>query len=166
MSVLSARELKAMLKTLLPDQRDPSLVNPASIDLRIGVTVLFEVGGGRWKRDDLGRFSEHMPFVVSPGMLVLASTLERVSIPKQYCGSVHLKSTRAREGFDHAIAGFVDPGWDGILTLEIKNVTQYQTLGIYPGMPFVQLVLFKLSSPVRQGYRGRYQGAVEVEGPK
>src|SRR3990167_3854240 len=115
MSVLSARELKAMLKTILPDQRDPSLVNPASIDLRIGLTVLFEVGGGRWKRDDLGRFSEQMPFILSPGMLVLASTLERVSIPKQYCGSVKLKSTRAREGFDHAIAGFVDPGWDGIL---------------------------------------------------
>ncbi len=63
-------------------------------------------------------------------------------------------------------AGFVDPGWQGNLTLELSNVANLP-ITIYPGMKIGQLALFRMTSPAERPYGtaelgSKYQGQ---EGP-
>ncbi len=51
----------------------------------------------------------------------------------------------------HSTAGFVDPGWDGHLTLELSNVNTIP-ITLYPGMRIGQLSFFRLTSPAERPY--------------
>jgi len=61
------------------------------------------------------------------------------------------------------IAFWVDPGWDGILTMEIQNVTKHQILPLTAGMRFGQMIVHQLDQPALKPYHGRYHGADRVE---
>src|SRR5438552_9097211 len=59
-------------------------------------------------------------------------------------------------------AGYVDPGWDGYLTLELSNVANLP-ITIYPGMKIGQISFFRLTTPAETPYgsksaRSKYQG--------
>ena len=79
---------------------------------------------------------------------------------------MYLKSSVARMGWNHSLAFWFDPGWNGIGTLEIKNITQYSILPIWYGMPFGQLVVHMLDDVPNKPYNGKYQNASGVEGVK
>ena len=70
---------------------------------------------------DLTRLVEVDPaegFVLHPGEFVLGSTLEMVSLPDDLAARVEGKSSLGRLGLlTHATAGFVDPGFNGHVTL-------------------------------------------------
>ena len=80
-------------------------------------------------------------------------------IGRNGCG----KSSLGRLGLlTHSTAGFIDPGWDGHVTLELSNVANLP-ITIYPGMKIGQLCFFRLSSPSEHPYGAavygsRYQG--------
>ena len=62
----------------------------------------------------------------------------------------------------HSTAGYVDPGWDGYLTLELSNVANLP-ITIYPRMKIGQISFFRLSTPAEVPYgsvgrRSKYQG--------
>lgn len=161
--ILSDRTLLNSLR-LLVGHEDDSLVNPASIDLRVGTELMYQnpypTGPeDRWWRYDL---SDGRPYYLNPGEAVLIATLETITIPNGYVGVCFLKSSRAREGYDHALAGWVDPGWSGILTLEIRNVLQYARLPVYKGFKIVQLAVMKCDAPSLEPYQGNYKGATGV----
>ena len=80
-------------------------------------------------------------------------------------GQVCLRSSAARAGWDHSFAGYVDPGYEGRLTLELRNVRSNIALPIYPGLQLVQLRIERLAAiPERlYGQTGRYQGATAVQ---
>lgn len=96
-------------------------------------------------------------YVFHPGQFFLGSTLERVRLDKLHSGRLEGKSSLGRLGvMIHSTAGFVDPGFDGHLTLEI-TIQLPRSVRLYAGMPICQLALFRLSSPVWETYAGKYQ---------
>jgi len=138
---------------------DPALVNPASIDLRLGDHLLIESCEKGFVEYRLNSHSEENPFLFRPGEFVLAPSLETINMPDDLIGEVILKSSMARQGMDHLKAGFCDPGWHGSkLTMELRNVSQLQVIPLWPGMRIVQIKLTLLSilPDVSYSQCGRY----------
>lgn len=148
------------LRGELLDPFNPDMVNPASIDICIGNTVIYHGVECVINISD----ADH-PIWLEPGAFMLVSTLERLKVPLDCAMDLRLKSSRARAGYDHALAFWFDPGWDGIGTLEIKNIG-YDTLPIYPGLRIGQIIYHKLVETCSKPYAGRYQAATSVEGAK
>lgn len=121
---------------------DRTLVNPASLDLRLGTHIMTEQRFSRtFIRRDISHCTEQNPYQLEPGEFVLAETLEVFQMPEDISGLFFLKSSRAREGYEHSHAGFVDCGWHGSrLTLELKNNLRYSNLPLYPNLLIGQMV--------------------------
>lgn len=106
------------------------------------------------------------PFVLHPGEFVLGATLERVTLPDDIVARLEGKSSLGRLGLlIHSTAGYVDPGWDGTLTLELSNVANLPIV-LTPGMPIGQISFMRMTTPVDRPYGSpglgsRYQGQVE-----
>lgn len=152
---------------------DPEQVCPASYDVRLGTNFKVEgricgptEGRQRWKSVEI---AEHEKFELYPGQFILAHTVEFVRLPYNIEAQFQLKSSRAREGIQHLFAGFIDPGFHGQVTLELKNVTQRHSIFLTPGMLIGQLRFAKLEEIPMRPYSltGRYMndlGAVESKG--
>ncbi len=149
---------------IVPEPTD-DCIQPASIDLRLGDQFIYWVG----TKDSSGKIvmiKRTLPskseFVLKQGQFILASTLEYVEIPNWLAAQVDGKSTLGRQGIlVHVTAGFIDPGFKGTITLEMKNVG-YDSIILKAGMKICQLVLHRLSSPAlrpygSEGLGSRYQ---------
>jgi len=107
--------------------------------------------------------AEDEAFILHPGEFVLGSTIERVRLPDDLVARLEGKSSLGRLGLlIHSTAGYVDPGWDGFLTLELSNVANLP-ITIYPHMKIGQISFFRLSTPAEvpygsKGTRSKYQG--------
>jgi dCTP deaminase len=144
----------------------PELVNPASLDVRLGDALLIESAqAAQLVPYPLHQHSQAEPYWLRPGQFVLGHTLEVVSVPESMCAQFMLKSSRGREGFQHMLAGYVDPGFRGSLTLELHNSRQLHAIAMWPGMRIGQLVLHPLGSTPLRSYAetGRYQGDLTVQ---
>ena len=136
---------------------DPSLVNPASLDLRVGMTAKLRVLDG-YEEIDLKQFTQDNPYLMCPGDRLLVGSLETVNLPNFVCAQFRLKSSRGREWYEHMEAGYCDPGWHGSkLTMEIINL-DVAPLPLYPGLKMGQLVFSLTLSPPDRDYSvvGRY----------
>jgi dCTP deaminase len=155
---------------------DPSLVQPASVDLRLGDS--FRVfHNHRVTAIDLREPPKNLteevtigpddPFAIHPGEFVLGRTLEQVRIPDDVVARIEGKSSLGRLGLIvHATAGFVDPGFSGTLTLEITNLTRVPIM-LYAGLPIAQLSFMGLDAPAEHPYGSaelgsHYQGQVSA----
>lgn len=148
---------------------DEALVNPASLDVRLGNTLLIESVEWPWVTYPLAGHSEDNPYELAPGQFVLAETLEMFHIPRDIAAEFKLKSSRDREGLDHALAAWCDPGWhSSVLTLELRNNRQLWPVSIWPGMKIGQIIFHRLDAlPLRcYAETGRYNGDTEVMGSK
>jgi dCTP deaminase len=145
---------------------EPELVNPASLDVRLGDSILIEsVVSDAMVPYPLSNHSPTRPYLLSPGQFVLAHTAARLAIPPTLSAQFALKSSRAREGLQHLLAGWIDPGFEGVLTLELKNVRQSRPVPIWPGLLIGQLVFHPMDADPRRSYAetGRYQGDATVQ---
>lgn len=126
-------------------------INPASIDVRLGKNLMVERPHEPDLRLlDISLFTKENPFMLHAGEFVLAETFEKFRIPDRISAQFVLKSSRAREGYQHLLAGWIDPGYRGRLTLEIKNIRKYHELPLYPGMRIGQIVFHHMSQvPVK-----------------
>jgi dCTP deaminase len=177
-SVLSDGTIKRLVGEgrIKIDPWDEHMVQPASVDLRLGNSFrvfhnykisaidLREPPTGLTERFDVG---EQEPFVIHPGEFCLGRTLEHVELPDDIVARIEGKSSIGRLGLIvHATAGFCDPGWRGTLTLELNNLTRVP-IRLYPGLPIAQLSFMTLDAPARRPYGHRelgshYQGQVEA----
>lgn len=140
-------------------------VQPCSYDLHLGKTIKIERPDG-FHRHDLSPYSAEHPLLIKPGVFFLAETVEHVNLPDNVEAHLHLVSSRAREGLQHLLAGLVDCGWKGVLTLELKNVLQYGLIPIYPNLRVAQLTFFEYPENAQRPYRGRYFGDTGVNSAK
>lgn len=107
--------------------------------------------------------AESDPFILHPGEFVLGSTIERIALPDDIVARLEGKSSLGRLGLlIHSTAGFIDPGWDGTITLELSNVARLP-ITIYPGMRIGQLSFMRLDRPAQRPYghpelNSKYQG--------
>jgi dCTP deaminase len=156
------------------DPWDPALVQPASVDLRIGDS--FRVfHNHRTSAIDLRRpptnlteeviADEEEGFVIHPGEFCLGRTLEYVELPDDIVARIEGKSSLGRLGLIvHATAGFCDPGWKGTLTLELNNLTRVP-IKLYPNLLIAQLSFMTLDRAAERPYGSaelgsHYQGQV------
>jgi dCTP deaminase len=140
-------------------------VQPCSYDIHLGKTIKIERPDG-FHRLDLSPYSKEHPLLIKPGVFFLAETVEHVNLPDNVEAHLHLVSSRAREGLQHLLAGLVDCGWKGVLTLELKNVLQYGFIPIYPNLRIAQLTFFEYLENAQNPYRGRYFGDTGVNSVK
>jgi dCTP deaminase len=162
-SVLSDGTIRALVEEgrILIDPWDPELVQPASVDVRLGDS--FRVfHNHRVSAIDLRDMPENLteevvvpegePFVIHPGEFCLGRTLERVELADDIVSRVEGKSSLGRLGLIvHATAGFVDPGWKGTLTLELNNLTRIP-IKLWPGLLIAQLSFMALDRPAERPY--------------
>jgi deoxycytidine triphosphate deaminase len=102
-------------------------------------------------------------YVLWPNEFVLMSTMEYVKIPDDALGLIKMRSTPARMGLNHALAGLLDPGFGGktnndegcTITLEFKNQGDFPIV-MKMGESYVQLVMFDLCGATNNPYNGRY----------
>lgn len=169
MTVLVDHQIEALCLAGMVTPFDPALLNPASLDVRLGDTLLIEsVQSPALVPYPLHRHTEAEPYQWSPGQFLLAPTLETFNMPATVAGEFRLKSSRAREGADQALAVWLDPGWHGsVLTLELRNNRQLHWLPLWPGMRIGQIIFHTCSAPLRS-YRetGRYNGDTTVQGSR
>lgn len=143
----------------------PEQVNPASYDLRIGPDIMWEDPHNLQPGALIPHKMDEEGWEVDPGEFVLAHSVESFNLPENVCAFVKLKSSRAREGWEHLMAGWCDPGWYGsVLTLELKNMSQYRRLHLRPGMLMVQMIFMFVDRPVSQLYKGSYNNDKTVKG--
>jgi dCTP deaminase len=91
--------------------------------------------------------------------------VEIFNMPEHVAGQFALKSSRAREGLGHMLAGWIDPGFNNSrLTLELKNERQLQRIPLWPGMRIGQIVFHKMSQLALVSYRevGNYNSCLHV----
>jgi dCTP deaminase len=115
----------------------------------------------------LDRHSQDDPYELRPGQFVLAQTMEVFNLPDDLAAQFMLKSSRAREGLEHLMAGYCDPGWHGsVLTLELHNSRQLWSVGLWPGMKIGQIVFHLMAERPINSYAqtGRYNGHQSVTG--
>jgi len=142
----------------------PEMINPASIDVTLGDQILVESDNG----DFIPFNIKHETYYMPPGAFVLAATAEWVRIPNYLECIFQLKSSRGREGYEHALAGYIDPGFNGRVTLELSNLRRFKELPLRSGMRIGQLRFAKVDALPLRSYAvtGRYQGDNGVQESK
>lgn len=164
--ILTDRQIKQCCLEGMVSPFDSTLINPASLDVRLGPTLLIEsVEERQFVPVDISRSTAESPYLLVPGQFVLGSTIEKFFLPNDIAAQFMLKSSRAREGLEHLLAGYCDPGWSGsVLTLELHNSRQLHSVGLWAGMLIGQMVFHRLSEPVERSYleTGRYNDDTEV----
>lgn len=148
-------------------------LQPASVDVRLGTSFQW-FGGitGDWAIDptkDNTRMARRVfvpvddYFLLRPGEFALGCTAERLRLPNDLVARVEGKSSLARLGLAvHATAGFIDPGFEGQITLELSNLSPY-SIKLRPGMKIAQLSFQFMDAPAKRPYghkdlNSKYQG--------
>jgi dCTP deaminase len=161
--VLSDRDIRAEIEAgrIVIDPFTPDAVQPSSVDLHLDRRFrvfrnsrypFIDVRADQPELTELVEISGDDPFILHPGEFVLGSTLERVELPNDLVARLEGKSSLGRLGLlIHSTAGYVDPGWEGNLTLELSNVANLP-ITLYDGMKIGQISFQRLSSPAEVGY--------------
>jgi len=172
--VLSDRTIRRLLEAgrIGIDPYDASLLQPSSVDVRVDRYFrvfrnsrypFIDVKTNQEDLTEIVEVTEDEAFILHPGEFVLGSTLERITLPEDVVGRLDGKSSLGRLGLlIHSTAGFIDPGWDGHVTLELSNVANLP-ITIYPGMKIGQLSFVQLTEPAErpygsEGIGSKYQG--------
>jgi dCTP deaminase len=142
---------------------DERLIQPASIDVRLGERFLLPVGHRASHIDPTQPPSNDMAEVIAgaegitiaPGRFMLATTLEWIRLSTRLAAHLDGKSSLGRLGLlIHSTAGLIAPGWEGRLTLNLSNIVRLP-IKLYPGMPIGQITVMLLDAPAEKGYGER-----------
>jgi dCTP deaminase len=176
--ILSDRDVRFALKLghMEIEPYDPACLQPASYDCHLGRQLLSFPKN--WTDIDpqapppMRAWTTLDVFRLQPQEIVLYELAERLRLPADMVARVEGKSSLARLGLTvHLTAGYVDPGWDGVLTLELKNEHAACGILLRPGMKIAQLSFHRLSSPAERPYGSaglgsHYQGSDTVVGSR
>lgn len=138
-------------------------IQPSSIDLTLGhefyelkadgPTTIDPMIDDTFDYASLIRCESGETYTINPGQLVLGTTVETIRLPSDIAGVLIGRSSLGRLGIvPYTGAGFVDPGFEGKLTLMFTNHGPFNVV-LHPGeMRIVQCYLASLSSPARDPY--------------
>lgn len=126
---------------------NPAHVNPASYDITLSNRW---VSPGHDARDsEVFKLWRHEP--------VLAASAEYIKMPPDVGAFLVLKSSMGRQWLDHSHSGWIDPGFEGNITLELSNLSN-SIITLTAGTRVAQLVFFTLEEGPIHIYNGNYQG--------
>jgi dCTP deaminase len=163
---IKERLAKWDLQITSPDGADPlKLLWPASIDFRLWNAFKrykrdnhIMIDPLKWVEPDQVKskvLKEGQPFIVHPGSFVLWVTMEKFKLPRDLTARCEGRSSLWRLGIIiHSTAGFIDPGFEGTITLEITNINEVP-VALYPGMRIGQLAIEAMEWEVEVSYDER-----------
>ena len=134
-------------------------IQPASVDIRLGDSFRLMEADGQIQMDAPIAYREVKAerFVLQPGQFVLATTREYFRLPDNMTAFVEGRSSIGRLGLFIQNAGWVDPGFEGEITLELFNASPC-AIELQAGRRVGQLVFPQLDRDAEKPYRGKYQG--------
>ena len=160
--ILSDKTLLRMLeeKTLTVEPLERGQVQPASIDIRLGNTfcVVEDSPTGILELDKEIRYKTITAdtYILLPNQFVLATTMEYLRLPDTLTAFVEGRSSLGRLGLFIQNAGWVDPGFEGEITLELYNANRC-AIALRAGRRVGQLVFARTDDRVLRPYAGKYQ---------
>lgn len=186
MTVLSSREALRRIRNgdiyLSPILDQKEQIGPISIDLRLGHVAMFVQAAGlshvdprtfnNNRNDELQKEQDNRQkftraefkfgdcLLLHPGSLTLVPTLEWVRLPDDIKGVVTARSSWAREGLNIATANFINPGYNGIVTLELANFGHIP-IALYPGVRIAQIAFYKVASSATSKQQGQFNMSFE-----
>jgi dCTP deaminase len=168
--ILSDRTIREEIAAgrIVVDPFDESFLQPSSIDLRVDryfrvfrnhSAKVIDVKENQEYLTELVEVGNEQPLILHPGEFVLGATLERIALADDLVGRLEGKSSLGRLGLlIHTTAGFVDPGFEGFLTLELSNVANLP-ITVYPGMKIGQISFLRMTSPADRPYGSSLLGS-------
>lgn len=156
-TILKMLENKAL--TITPVEKEQ--IQPASVDVRLGNTfsIVEDMSRGILSLDNeiVYKTITADTYVLLPGQFVLASTMEYFELPDNLTAFVEGRSSLGRIGLFIQNAGWVDPGFQGEITLELFNANRC-AIELKAGRRVGQLVFAQLDETALNPYTGKYQG--------
>ena len=182
MAILSDKDIIKYLeegKIEIDPILDEKQIQPSSVDMRLGDEFkVFKVIRKAYidpkDEDDISSYMEEITvpkgeaFIIHPNEFALATTAEYVKIPDDLVARVEGRSSMGRLGVTmHVTAGFIDPGFEGNITLEISNIGA-MPVALYPGQRVCQIVFETMTSPTEVPYghpsrNSKYMGQTRPE---
>lgn len=139
-------------------------IQPASVDVRLGDTFLeIEDDWIDLDRPVTYNMSKADEFCLGPRSFCLATTWEYIKLPDNVTAFVEGRSSVGRIGLFVQNAGWVDPGFEGEITLELFNAT-HVPIWLKKGFRIGQLVFAQMDKPAVRPYSGKYQGQRNATG--
>ena len=186
MAILTKDEILARVKKgniVLTPSLDSFQIQTHAVDLRLGFTFLVPKS---WKMTARGRealridpLKDHGPeyfdvieleqgqcFELLPQEYVLVSTFETIKVPNDLMCVLYPRSSVSRKGLSVDLTGIIDSGYEGPLTLPVKNNTRSQVIQLHPGERFCQIVFEQLSKKVKPRKSRWHQKDVVDKGAK
>ena len=166
MAILSDKTIKENLeegKIVIDPLKDEQQIQPSSVDMRLGDEFkVFKVIRKPYidpkDEEDIAEYMESSTvpegeaFIIHPNEFALATTQEYVKVPDDLVARVEGRSSMGRLGVTmHVTAGYVDPGFEGRITLEISNIGA-MPVALYPGQRVCQLVFETMTTPAELPY--------------
>ena len=166
MAILSDKTIKEYLeegKIVIDPLKDEQQIQPSSVDMRLGDEFkVFKVIRKPYidpkDEEDIAEYMESSTvpegeaFIIHPNEFALATTQEYVKVPDDLVARVEGRSSMGRLGVTmHVTAGYVDPGFEGRITLEISNIGA-MTVALYPRQRVCQLVFETMTTPAELPY--------------
>ena len=152
-------------------------INGSSIDLTLHHIIRKEVIGPAMhivrlykgesiETEDIDMLNDrYKEYVMMPDAVILGATVERFNLPLNISAEFSLKSTLGRNFLGHELAGWIDPGFEGTITLELKNNCQFHKLAIAPYQKIGQVKFFRHRKvPFQHSYaaKGQYMNQDKV----
>ncbi len=160
------------------DQPKSYQIQPASIDLRLASEFKIQENtqkgfiGLEDPQEDLLRevdVEDDGEFILQPNKFVLARTKEYISIPNDITAFIEGRSSIGRKGLFVENAGWIDPGFEGTITLELLNAGNLP-IKLKPGIRICQIVFSELTNPSKKPYNkkedSKYQGQIKPTGSR
>lgn len=182
MAILSDKTIKEYLKEgkiVIDPLKDEQQIQPSSVDMRLGDEFkVFKVIRKAYidpnDEEDISSYMESTTvekgeaFIIHPNEFALATTAEYVKVPDNLVARVEGRSSMGRLGVTmHVTAGFIDPGFEGRITLEISNIGA-MPVALYPGQRVCQIVFETMTTPSEIPYghpdrKSKYMGQTSPE---
>jgi len=174
--ILCDFQIKAEIErgTLKISPFDESLINPSSLDVRLGKTFsqvkpryinIQPTQPGTFITEEVAQDR----FILQPGDMVLSTLAEHIGLPSDISATLKGKSSLARLGIDNSSYGaWIDPGWEGDLVIEVANHGKYPIV-LDSGMKIGQLIFFKhipAQVPYNLKLNSKYMNQSGVQGSK
>ncbi|MGE5473071.1 MAG: dCTP deaminase [Ignavibacteriales bacterium] len=169
--ILSDKTINNLIKTgelsIEPITQDQ--IQPASIDIRLGRHFL-KVDENNVECMNMSTPIKYIDFeaeevIIPPHSFLLATTMEYIKLPNDLTAFVEGRSSIGRMGLFIQNAGWVDPGFEGEITLELYNANRLP-IKLQAGRRICQLVIAKMDQTAENPYMGKYQGQRKAIGSR
>lgn len=163
--ILSNTQIQKLGRNGLIEPFDPTRLSGASYDVALHRLIMIE-------NQDPGSSSRLIDWDIAegeyrlrPGEFILAAIEEIITVPLTLAAEFRLKSTRGREGWQHALAVWLEPGYSGRITLELTNCLRHHEIIATSGLLIGQIIWHRLTTPATIDYAdtGNYQDAERAQ---